>query len=257
MDKAEMNRLTEAFQKILSKCTTKEIRDLLSEFVLDIPQTAQFLGVSQSRFHKLVANKSIESVVGSNCFLRRDAEKLKDELEKKRKRYGSGWSSSEDNAWVFSQENVLTILIELHKESKTDVSLKDVIHKIDGDMEYSDKSMRVLFAMKKLIAHGAVVKPQRGFYRPTKPDLDVKSQLPVTRDFYIYDAGEFDPEIVYGTLKDMGSADIPVTKLWKKLNVKNEDPKKARFMTRRALDRLIRSNRVKRVSRGKYSIVEE
>ena len=225
--------------------------------MLDISQTAQYLGVSQNRFHKFIANKSIESVVGSNCFLRRDVEKLRQELVTKRKRYGSGWSSSEDNAWTFSQENVLTILISLFKESKTDISLRDIINRIDVDMEYSDKSVRVLFAMKKLIAHGAVEKPERGFYRPTKPDLDVKSQLPVTRDFYIYDAGEFDPEIVYDTLKEMGGVEVPVTKLWKKLNVNNEDPSKARFMTRRALNRLLRSNRVKRVSMGKYSISED
>lgn len=241
---------------MLSMTTTEEIRDLLSEFILDLPKTTQYLGVSQNRLHKILKSKPIESVIGPNCFLLRDVEKLKKELVFKRKRYGTGWSSSGSD-WVFSQENVLKILIALYKKEHSDVALKQIINSISSDLEYPDKSVRVLFALKRLVSHGIVEKSGRGMYHPKNPDVDVKQQLPVTKEFYVYDAGNFEPNLVYAMLNELGGVDVPITKLWKRLNMEDEDPKKARYMTRRALNLLLRDNKVTRSSRGKYSVLKE
>ncbi|OBZ15887.1 hypothetical protein A8L34_27975 [Bacillus sp. FJAT-27264] len=259
MKEAELNRLKSELNKIISMCNTEEARILLSDVVVDIPQIMQILNLSIGRAYKQIAKKSLESVVGNHIYLRRDIENLKNELESAREKFGIGWSEIEPNEWVFSQENVLKVLLDTYKMKDSDmIPLRDIINNltVNRTMEYSDKSVRVLYTLKKLMNRGLVSKPKAGFYNPIYPDRDIKDQLSIAKDYYANDFGEFSTEQVYQAMKRL-DRNISVKELSKELNQGKTEENKAKNLIRRALNRLLRDNRIVRVDRGYYSINED
>lgn len=261
MVRSRIEILEELFINFLSKASTGEVKEILNKHILDLDRTAKYLDVSQPRVHKMDNTKLPESVIGKNHYLLRDLEVVKTELHNRRKRYGTGWSRS-GSEWTFSQENVLKTIIKLFNEGNQLIALKDIIEnlEIDQDMTYKDKSVRILFALNKLITHGAVERIQRGAYRPTNPSTDIKKQIPVTRESYVYDAGDFEPENVLKVLKQMGGAGINISSLCKKLmedTDENIEPDKAKYLTRKALKKLMQQGSVLRDSRGVYITTED